>query len=98
MGKFKIGDRVIFRLGERENLECDECDWQLWNTEEEQFLQDRSNQLYRIFSISDTSFAVACPRCHLRVNNRIEGIPILSLKYEHYINGRYYLNSWRDNV
>lgn len=61
-GKFKRGDRVLFRLGERGDWICPVCDHHVFNTEFEEWLMEWSGN---VFTVTDTleEYKDYCPAC-----------------------------------
>jgi len=61
MGRFKTGDMVVFRMGERENLVCD-CGDQFFNSEYEKMLVEWSGRVFQIRGDKLTG-NIICEKC-----------------------------------
>jgi len=89
-GRFKAGDMVVFRLGERENTTCPHCNYAFYNSEDEQLLVSFSGKVLEVRgTIEEDPGPRFCNQCDEAVTGRVgirEGYVLLH--YYKVSNGR----------
>lgn len=56
----RVGDRVVFRLGERENYICGECGSETFGSKTEKTWIDRSGDIFIVWTFG---YGAVCPAC-----------------------------------